>query len=68
MSDQRRYTKPEIAEQLCLLAHHAPEPEKTRLLTLASSINRDRDLVCGARIAIGESRKLLAAVDKVILG
>ena len=65
MPVQPRYTSVELAEQLRLLADHASEPEKGRLLNLAGLFGREDDLVQGSRQAITESNKLLAEVDKL---
>lgn len=66
MPDQPRLTNLEIAESLRVLAGHASEPEKSRLLTVADHFGRDRELVGGSREAITESRKLMAQADRLL--
>ena len=66
MPVQPRYTNIELAEQLRLLADHASEPEKSRLLNLAELFGREGDLIQGSRTAIAESNKLLTDLDKLL--
>ena len=66
MPVEPRYTNIELAEQLRLLADHASEPEKNRLLNLADLFGREPDLVQGSRTAITESNKLLTDLEKLL--